>query len=349
MAQAKRCAVMAGLTTDGQPETRQQKTGAAETAPAETAPAETASAETAPTEAAPAETASTETASAETAAAETASAAEAAAAELREKAVYEMLALLQFERDNVVDSNGFEFEMESVGALKWVASGRQRFCGISNVSVVTMQNSLRDFASEAREYTVMAHGDMRDFPGSLNELSERFRQAADAADAAGFDALPENALPPTEDACVPAPGRSPNLSHAMAQLVDGLHLYRSVNAGDWDDNDTGNLSWVTQGGSRHHCPISGVLDMFDADALFDPLSAGHMALTAKYGSLRAFPERLRELSVRIQQAAVCAANLGFLDIPEEETDDGEGEDEGESGDGDGGGDEGDGSGDENAM
>ena len=268
----------------------------------------------------------------------------------KQKATYAMIEQLLFHRDPVETCYNDKFSTQSVGALTWSENGARGCCPISNVSNVTAANSLRDFSCYVREYTVEAHSDIRDFPGRLRELSDRLRRAADAADAAGFDELPGGLVgyTPTHDALVAGPGNLAQLSQGAAQLVRDLHLCRSVDEGyDGDDLpdtevDIGNLSWVNEvRQDARHCPIAGVLDMFRMGVLFDPLAAAHTALADKYGSLQAFTQRLRELSTRMQGAAASAANLGFMQIPEQESDGEEGgEDEDGSGDEDGGEDEG---------
>ena len=300
-------------------------------------------------------TAAAKTADAAVAAADHARAAAQAAVEATEaidaenrkqEATYTMIERLLFDRDPVEDCYDGKFTAESVGALTWTENGggRSICCPISNVGFVTEANSLRDFSCSVREYTVAAHGDIRDFPGSLRGLSERLRSAADAADAAGFDKLPGGVegYSPTHDAFVAAPPTLAQLSEGAAKLVRELHLCRSVGEDDRDDNgndrdDIGNVSWVTGLSVTCHCPISGVLDMYRKGILFTPLAAAHTALADKYGSLQAFPQRLRELSERMRGAAASAANLGFLNIPGEEPDADEDEDEGEGEGGDEGG------------
>jgi len=261
----------------------------------------------------------------------------------RERATHDMIQQLRFERDPVEDCYGGRFQKESVGALRWTENdGVRGCCPISNIALVTETNNLRDFSCSVREYTVSVHGDVRDFPGRLRDLSERLRRAADAADAAGFDGLPGGLVgyTPTHDALVAGPGDLAELSRGAAQLVRDLHLRRSM---DEDDEDVGNVSWRTERGDARHCPIAGVLDMHRAGVLFDPLAATHTALADKYGSFQAFPQRLRELSGRMQRAAASAANLGFMDIPEEEADEaggGEDGDDDDDGSGSWGGEEG---------
>jgi len=264
----------------------------------------------------------------------------------KDKAVWEMISQLMFDRDRKEDIYGNDFGQESIGALSWAdrGSGETGCCAISNIGLVTAENSLRDTANGVREYTVAVHGDLHTFPGELEKLAQRLRRAADAADAAGFDKLPGGVegYSPTHDAFVAAPPTLAQLSEGAAKLVRELHLCRSVGEDDRDDNgndrdDIGNVSWVTGLSVTCHCPISGVLDMYRKGILFTPLAAAHTALADKYGSLQAFPQRLRELSERMRGAAASAANLGFLNIPGEEPDADEDEDEGEGEGGDEGG------------
>ena len=262
----------------------------------------------------------------------------------KDKAVWEMISQLMFDRDRKEDVYGNDFGQESIGALSWAdrGSGETGCCAISNIGLVTAENSLRDTANGVREYTVAVHGDLHTFPGELEKLAQRLRRAADAADAAGFDGLPGGLVgyTPTHDALVAGPGDLAELSRGAAQLVRDLHLRRSM---DEDDEDVGNVSWRTERGDARHCPIAGVLDMHRAGVLFDPLAATHTALADKYGSFQAFPQRLRELSGRMQRAAASAANLGFMDIPEEEADEaggGEDGDDDDDGSGSWGGEEG---------
>jgi len=179
------------------------------------------------------------------------------------------------------------------------------------MSYLITDRLLEAFEDDSFQQYTHKLGVVQDWPADLEALAKRLHDAAQAANRAGVDKIPDTATHPLKRHAYRTHfGGTPPVE--MRGLVHAVSITRLIECTPDNGKSVGNMAWFEKTtGQALVCCISSVLDLYDAGVLFTPSDEKHAQVVAEYGPLHLFPKRLEQLSQNFHRASVSARALGF--------------------------------------